>query len=126
MNPILRLLTWWSGSTLNTALWSRRNGNKVGEDAQGNVYLQNDDGTRRWVMYNGDMEATRVSPEWHGWLHYTFDAPPTEAPLPRKDWEKPHQENMTGTSLAYRPPGSILTPQTRPKARGDYEAWQPE
>ncbi|RED11361.1 NADH:ubiquinone oxidoreductase subunit NDUFA12 [Pontivivens insulae] len=126
MNPILRLLTWWNGSTLNTALWSRRNGQKVGEDAQGNVYMQTSDGARRWVMYNGDMEASRVSPEWHGWLHHTFDQPPTEAPLPRKDWEKPHLENMTGTALAYRPPGSILTPETRPQRRGDYEAWQPE
>ena len=50
--------------------------------------------------------------------------PPTEAPLLRKAWEKPHRENLTGTALAYAPPGSIRQPE--PKARTDYEAWQPE
>ncbi|MEM6906165.1 MAG: NADH:ubiquinone oxidoreductase subunit NDUFA12, partial [Pseudomonadota bacterium] len=37
-----------------------------------------------------------------------------------------HKPNLTGTDLAYRPPGSVLTPATRPQVTGDYEAWQPE
>jgi NADH:ubiquinone oxidoreductase subunit len=32
---------------------------------------------------------------------------------------------MTGTPLAYRPPGSILTPEKRPRVTGDYEPWKP-
>lgn len=125
-NFILRLLTWYNGTTIGTQIFTARHGEKVGEDLQGNVYYQRDGGKRRWVIYNGDIEATRVSPEWHGWLHHTYDAPPTEAPLKRQPWEKPHLENMTGTALAYRPPGSILTQEQRPRARGDYEAWRPE
>ena len=70
------------------------------------------------------MEASRVSPDWHGWLHYTFDEPPSERPLPHKAWEKPHIENLTGTALAYAPPGSIRREQ--PAERRDYEAWSPE
>ncbi len=126
MNFILRLLTWWNTATIGTQIFTARHGEKVGEDEQGNVFYQKDGGKRRWVIYNGDMEASRISPEWHGWLHHTWDKPPTELPLVRKAWEKPHQENMTGTALAYRPPGSILTPESRPQVRGDYEAWQPE
>ena len=126
MNPILRLLTWWDSATLGTQLFTRRHGEKVGEDDQGNVFYQKDGGKRRWVMYNGEIEASRVSPEWHGWLHFTFDEPPTKAPLKRKSWERPHKENLTGTDGAYRPPGSTLTPTARKPVSGDYEAWQPE
>ena len=31
---------------------------------------------RRWVLYRrGPVEASRVPPEWHAWLHYTTEAP---------------------------------------------------
>ncbi len=121
---LLRLLTWWNDSTLGTWLYTRRHGVRVGEDAQGNVFYQSRDGKRRWVIYNGETEASRIAPDWHGWLHHTWDTPPTEAPLARKPWEKPHQENLTGTPLAYAPPGSLRRPA--PAERRDYEAWQPD
>lgn len=118
------IFTWWNGQTLGTRLWTARNGTKVGEDSQGNVFYQTADGVRRWVIYNGEIEASRVSPEWHGWLHHTYSAPPTEAPLTRKAWEKPHQPNLTGTPAAYRPPGSVLS--AHPSEKRDYDAWVPE
>jgi NADH:ubiquinone oxidoreductase subunit len=70
------------------------------------------------------MEATRVNADWHGWLHFTWDQTPVEAPPKKKAWEKPHLENLTGTMAAYAPPGSIR--KSDPVARRDYEAWQPE
>ncbi|MBK5933777.1 NADH:ubiquinone oxidoreductase subunit [Rhodovulum imhoffii] len=124
LDKALALATWWNNETLGTRLFTARHGQRVGEDDQGNVFYQNRDGKRRWVIYNGEVEASRVSPEWHGWLHGTFDAPPTEAPLPRKAWEKPHHKNLTGTPEAYAPPGSIRRPE--PAIRRDYEAWKPE
>ncbi len=124
MNFILRLVTWWNGQTLNTQFHTWRYGVKVGEDDQGNIFYQSRDGKKRWVIYNGEAEASRVSPDWHGWLHYTWDEPPTEKPIPRKSWEKAHQENLTGTPLAYAPSGSIR--RERPVERTDYEAWTPE
>lgn len=124
MTSIVRAVTWWNGQTLNTQLWTWRNGVKVGEDSQGNVFYENKDKTRRWVIFNGEAEASRVDPDWHGWLHHTWDSPPTEKPLQHKDWQKPHQENLTGTALAYAPQGSIR--RAEPKPRSDYEAWSPE
>ncbi len=124
MNFILRLLTWWNSQTVGTQLFTWRNGVKVGEDAEGNVFYQNKNGQRRWVIFKGEAEASRVSPEWHGWLHHTWDEPPTDRPLRHKAWEKPHIANLTGTTLAYAPPGSIRKPQPAP--RQDYEAWTPE
>ncbi|MEM0944370.1 MAG: NADH:ubiquinone oxidoreductase subunit NDUFA12 [Pseudomonadota bacterium] len=126
MSLFNELFTWWNGQTIGTRLFTSRNGERVGEDEEGNVFYQTADGKRRWVIYNGLAEASRVSPDWHGWLHHTYDEPPTANPLPRKAWEKAHKPNLTGTDLAYRPPGSVLTPATRPQVTGDYEAWQPE
>lgn len=77
-----------------------------------------------WVIFDGEVEASKVSPEWHGWLHRTWDEPPTERPVPHKSWEKPHQENLTGTSMAYAPAGSLR--RSDPAPRSDYEAWTPE
>ena len=124
MSLFIRLLTWWNSQTLNTQVWTRLYGEKVGEDDQGNIFYQSGGGKRRWVIYNGEAEASRVSPDWHGWLHFTWDEPPTKAPLKHKAWEKPHQENLTGTPAAYAPPGSIRA--HAPAKRSDYEAWQPE
>lgn len=119
-----RIFTWWDGQTLNTQLWTWRNGEKVGEDAQGNVFYRTADDSKRWVIFNGEAEASRVSPDWHGWLHRTWDEPPTDKPLVHKDWEKPHQENLTGSAQAYAPAGSIR--RAAPADRADYEAWSPE
>ena len=124
LNAALRAVTWWNSQTWGTQFFTWRNGQKVGEDNQGNVFYQTKDGTRRWVIYNGEAEASRVDPDWHGWLHHTWDEPPTKAPLAHKAWEKPHQENLTGTPGAHTPPGSLRRPD--PVQRPDYEAWQPE
>ncbi len=126
MGILTEIFTWWNGQTIGTRLYTSRNGQKVGEDDQGNQFYQTADGARRWVIYNGVAEASRVSPDWHGWLHHTFDAPPSDKPLARKEWEKDHIPNMTGTESAYRPPGSVVTPARRPRVAGDYEAWKPE
>lgn len=126
MNFVLRLLTWWNGQTVNTQFHTWRKGVRVGDDAQGNIFYQTRDGKRRWVIFNGEAEASRVSPDWHGWLHFTWDEPPTKAPLVHKPWEAPHLENLTGTAAAYAPPGSIRKAGSLAPARADYEAWKPE
>ena len=129
---LAKLFSWWSGATIGTLFTVAKRGRLVGTDEQGNRYYESrdtrsyDGRRRRWVSYDGYAEATKVSPDWHGWLHYTFDEPPTEAALPRQTWEKDHLPNLTGTPLAWRPPGSLLTTGKRPAATGDYEAWKPE
>ena len=126
MDILREIFTWWNGSTIGTRFYTYRKGQKVGEDTQGNQFYQTPDGKRRWVIYNGEAEASRISADWHGWLHYTYDEPPTKAPLKRQKWEKDHLPNLTGTPAAYHPPGSVVTPSERPRVAGDYEAWRPE
>src|SRR5215211_9321511 len=130
---LLKLFTWWNGQTFGTQLWTWRFGELVGTDEQGNRYYRTIgrkiDPTlgfeRRWVIYNGYAEASRVPPSWHGWLHHTVDVAPTEESYTAREWEKPHVPNMTGTPAAYRPSGSTLASGRRPKATGDYQAWTP-
>jgi NADH:ubiquinone oxidoreductase subunit len=126
-----RIFTWWNGATLGAFYDIGRRGVLVGQDEQSNRYYEErkpslDGRKRRWVLYEGLAEPSKVPPDWHGWLHHTFEAPPTTDPLPRKAWETPHIPNLTGTPGAYRPRGSLARPGDRPKATGDYEAWTPE
>ena len=120
----LRLFTWWNGQTFGTQLSTWLYGEAVGQDEFGNRYFRTRRGKidptlrmeRRWVIYNGEAEASTVPPSWHGWLHHTVDVAPTEETYTPREWEKPHLPNLTGTSAAYRPSGSTLASGRRPKA----------
>ena len=120
---LLSLITWYHGETLGTRLFTRFRGEKVGEDDQGNRFYRNAADTKRWVIYAGEPVASKVSAEWHGWLHHTFKDTPKDDPLPHKSWEKPHHDNLSGTAAAYLPAGSMR--RADPVERSDYEAWQP-
>jgi NADH:ubiquinone oxidoreductase subunit len=130
---LLRFFTWWNGQTFGTQVWTRRYGEFVGEDEFGNRYYRTRDGKidpvlgfeRRWVIYNGYTEASMIPPSWHGWMHHTVDEPPTRVTYVPREWEKPHQPNLTGTPGAYHPPGSIVGNNRRPSATGDYRPWVP-
>jgi NADH:ubiquinone oxidoreductase subunit len=120
---LLQFFTWWNEQTLGTRFFTWRKGVFVGKDEFGNRYYRERNG-KRWVIYAGQVEATAIPPGWYGWLHHQVDEPPSED-YRAHDWEKPHQPNLTGTPLAYRPPGSVLTPEQRPRVTGDYDAWTP-
>jgi len=51
---------------------------------------------------------------------------PSEESYTAWPWEIAHQENRTGTPLAYHPKGSILGDAVRAPASADYAAWKPE
>ncbi len=124
MNFLRELFTWWNAQTPGTRWYTFRRGRLIGADQAGNRYYRDDRSGRRWVIYNGLVEASKVPPDWHAWLHAMRPDPPARpAPAPR--WRKPHLPNMTGTPRAWRPQGSLLTQAQRPAATGDYQPWQP-
>lgn len=111
-----------------TSLYTLFFGKLIGNDSFGNKYYERK-GKRyghdqRWVTYRGAVDPSKVPAEWHGWLHHVDDCPPTDA-YKKYSWQKPHQQNLTGTGGAYYPPGSILSGGKRDKATGDYQAWRP-
>ena len=120
MGLLTKIFTWWDGATIGTSLWSA-----------GNVYYEakKPDGVfgykRRWVIYSGANDSSRVPPEWHGWLHHQVGDAPDRALEPVRAWQKPAKANVTGTRDAYRPSGSLDAGGVRAAATGDYEAWVP-
>lgn len=126
MGLLGQIFTWWNGATIGTALFTRRNGRRVGSDSYGNVYYQAKKGDRRWVIYNGSNDASRIAPDWYGWIHRQYDGLPEEVLPPVRKFEKPPNPNRTGTAEAYRPSGALERGGQRAAASGDYEAWTPE
>jgi NADH:ubiquinone oxidoreductase subunit len=131
MGFLSSIFTWWNGATIGTAIHTRRHGGNVGEDDWGNLYYEarKPDAAglrRRWVIYKGSNDASRVPPEWHSWLHHQADDVPSKALPPARAWAKEPVPNLTGTPLAYRPPGALEAGGLRPASTGDYEAWSPE
>jgi NADH:ubiquinone oxidoreductase subunit len=132
-NWLLLIFTWWNGQTFGTRVHTWRKGEKVGTDSFGNTYYRTRGGAidpalgleRRWVIYNGEAEASTVPPGWNGWLHHTVDTPPSEESYTPRPWQEAHQPNLTGTAQAYRPVGSMLSGGSHPKADGPYSAWTP-
>ena len=120
--------TWWNGATVSTKIMGGLTGEQVGTDHQGNKYYcakkrLPDGRERRWVIYNGANDASRVPAEWHGWLHGTYDGVPESHLPPPHIWEAEYTPNATGTSARYLPAGAT---GSRAAASGDYESWVPE
>ena len=87
-----------------------KQGTLVGIDKYGNKYYQNDRyfvPRNRWVEYNDstflDYDGSQVPAEWHNWLHYVCDDPPTKNPRVNYKWMIDHQENLSGSQKTYVP-----------------------
>ena len=135
MGILAKMFTWWNGATIGTLIDSSLRGEKVGTDVQGNTYFRAKKRhgadqpfggrERRWVIYAGANDASRVPPEWHGWLHGSFDGIPESNLPPARIREMDYTPNATGTLAAYRPAGALERGGKRAAATGDYEAWTP-
>jgi NADH:ubiquinone oxidoreductase subunit len=133
MGILSKIFTWWDGATIGTharQLAARRTG---GHRRAGQPLFPRpeeaksvDGRERRWVIYNGANDASRVPAEWHGWLHGSFDGVPESNLPPPRIWEADYTPNATGTPMAYRPQGALERGGVRARATGDYEAWSPD
>jgi len=85
---------------IGTRLFTWLRGELVGTDQLGNRYyrdkarkeLQRGGGRRsrekRWVLYQGEPEATKVPALWHAWLHHTIDEIPDKSGGKRYPWRR--------------------------------------
>lgn len=123
-------------ATLGTHIYTLLYGKRVGRDEFGNRYYKSSANQgehvgrngveRRWVLYKGKAEPSKVPPPWHAWLHYITNDVPENQAIKRHRWQKDHVPNLTGTDYAYRPPGHIKNGGKREKATGDYTPWEPK
>jgi NADH:ubiquinone oxidoreductase subunit len=127
MGIFANAFTWWNGASWGTMISSRRNGEEAGRDEAGNIYFRHrKDPKRRWVIYDGSNDSSRVPPGWNAWLRGTIDDVPDKSLPERRKFEQAPQPNLTGTMAAFRPGGSLASQGVRPASTGDYEAWKPE
>ena len=114
---------------LGTFFYTLLFGNLVGIDEFKNKYYcnskkYNDVSSKRWVIFFGEIEASKVPPHWHAWLHKIIENPPINYKH-KYDWQKDHESNLTGTLKAYFPDSHPLSKQTKTKVRKEYENWNP-
>ena len=117
---IKQIFTWWNRQTLGTFLYTLFFGKFVGKDNSGNKYYQNNKG-KRWVIYNGEINASKIESDWYQWMHYQINSDPLKTKVSKYSWQKPHSDNKTGTKEAYRP--NKIT--NKKKDFKKYESWKP-
>ena len=111
------IFTWWNGQTLGTRLQTIFFGKLVGEDELGNKYYQNKKG-KRWVIYNGEVEASKIPNDWYSWMHHTNNKIENIHNLEKHKWQKNHLPNQTGTKNAYNPKNNKNATEKK------YKTWQ--
>lgn len=88
----------------------------VGKDHLENKYYQK--GKKRYVLYKGLEEPSKVPPMWHAWLHHLRENKPENKDIQTYKWQKDYIPNMTGTKYAYKPKRELVS--------SDYTPWKPE
>jgi len=96
------IFTWWNQQTLGTRLETFFFGKLVGKDSFGNKYYKSRSG-KRWVIYNGEVDASKIPNEWYSWIHFTKNKIENNHNLEKFVWQKPHLSNQTGTKDSYHP-----------------------
>jgi NADH:ubiquinone oxidoreductase subunit len=127
MGFLSKTFTWWNGATFGTSFFTWSKGREVGRDDEGNIYYQHKkDEARRWVIYNGNNDGSRVPPEWQAWLRGTISDLPEKSLPPVRPFQQKPVPNLTGTMAAFRPDGALGSGKVRPASTGDYQPWTPD
>ena len=115
-----QIFTWWHKQTIGTFVYTLFFGKLVGEDQFGNKYYNSSKG-KRWVIYKDKIESSKIPPEWHSWIHFITMNKPSGKER-RYSWQKEHEENLTGTSHAHKPDGSLALDVKKEMKK--YESWK--
>ena len=99
----------------------------VGKDEYGKSYYtkknlsrKNNYRERRFVLYKGIVEASKVPQEWNAWLHHATETPPSNQK--KLSWLKDHTPNLTGSPFAYEYKDKKKTK----KVKNIYSVWSPD
>ena len=112
-----KIFIWWNQDTLGTKLKTIFSGKLVGIDSSGNKYYESKKG-KRWVIYNDEIDASKIPNEWYSWIHFTNNKIENNHDLEKYDWQKPHKSNQTGTENAYHPN------RNNEKIKKKYTSWK--
>ena len=112
-----KIFTWWNQDTFGTMIKTILSGRLKGKDSFGNKYYENKKG-KRWVIYSGEIDASKISVEWYSWIHFTKNKIENNHDLKKYGWQKSHQQNLTGTDKAYYPN------QNKETSAKKYKSWK--
>ena len=121
INFLKQIFTWWHKQTLGTFIYTLFAGKLIGSDQFGNKYYSNSKG-RRWVIYKDNIESSKIPPDWHSWIHFLKINKPSNEEK-KFLWQKQYEENLTGTTRAYKPEGSLTSDLKKNMKK--YETWKP-
>ena len=88
-----RLFTWLRGELVGSDQFGnryyrlKRKGSQANPRAGASVSLVHE---KRWVIYQGEAEGSKVPPIWHAWLHHTIQDVPSADTTQGYGWQKPH------------------------------------
>ena len=113
------IFVWWNQQTLGTRLNTILFGKFVGKDSFENKYYEGKNG-KRWVIYSNEIDASKIPIEWYSWMHFTPNKIEKEHNLKKYEWQKPHQQNLTGTEESYYPNKDKINVNEK-----KYKTWKP-
>ena len=87
LTVLKQIFTWWNHQTLGTRLYTLFFGKFKGKDYFGNKYYQSKSG-KRWIIYNGEVDATKIPNEWYSWMHYLNNKIEHTQELSKYSWQK--------------------------------------
>ena len=111
------IFIWWNQQTLGTRLQTLFFGKLVGQDHLGNRYYENKYG-KRWIIYNGEVEASKIPNEWYSWMHSTSNKIENLHKFKKYQWQKEHLPNQTGTENSYHPK------KNKNNVKKKYDTWK--
>jgi len=120
INFLKQIFTWWHKQTVGTLIYTLFTGKLAGSDQFGNKYYFNSKG-KRWVIYKNNIEASKIPPEWHSWIHFIGINKPSDE-IKKFSWQKQHEENLSGTNRAHKPEGSLASDTKKNMKK--YEIWK--
>ena len=97
-----------------------------GEDAYGNRYFKARNilstklsRKRRWVLYKGRPEGSKIPPLWQAWLTFMLMESPAFK-IKQEDPQRKHYPNLTGAK------GASLFLKKEDLDEKNYKAWDPQ
>ena len=111
------IFVWWNQQTLGTRLNTILFGKFVDKDTFGNKYYQSKSG-KRWVIYNGEVDASKIPGEWYSWMHRTGNKIENTHDIKKYSWQKNHLSNQTGSKNSYHPKNN------KDATKKKYNSWQ--
>ena len=120
INFLKQIFTWWHRQTVGTFIYTLFKGKLVGEDQFENKYFISSN-KKKWVIYKDKIESSKIPAEWHSWIHSDKTNPPINKKN-KYEWQKTHQENLTGTENAHKPDGSLSLKLKKNIKK--YESWK--